>query len=84
MKIELEQQYEAWQEIIDNGGADLMTLRELRERAELNEKNLKIKIEKARAKLLSEEIAFGKIFMTLCRKLSNSKRNMNSKKELSL
>ena len=79
MKVELEHQYKAWQNIIDNEEANLLSVYELRETAELNEKNLEIKIEKARSKLLPEVNVFEKSFTPLREELHQLKVELNQK-----
>ena len=54
-----------------------MALYTHRESAEQNEKNLKIKIEKARAKLSSEEIVFEKNFAPLRKELDQFEVELN-------
>ena len=79
MKVELEHQYEAWQDIIESEEANLLSYKELCESAELNQKNLEIKIEKARAKMLSEEIVFEKSFAPLTEELVQFRRELYQK-----
>ena len=79
LKVELEHQYEEWQNIIDIGEATIFTRHELRESAEQNKKNLEDKIEKARAKFLSEENVIEKSFASLREELDQFEDELNQK-----
>ena len=79
MKLELEQQYEAWQDIIDNEEANVFSENEFCESVQLNKKNLEDKIEKAHAKFLSEDNEIEKSFAPLKEELDQFKVELDQK-----
>ena len=79
LKEELEQEYDVWQDIIDNEQANLDSWYEIHEIAKTNYENLDNKIENASSKLLRDKNLPEKSFSSIYEELTQFKVELNEK-----